>query len=111
MPKDRFKLQAIRGREANWSPREGNGRPRPRAPRWNERREGSQPGGWSMNAADALPPPHRDGYQPTVLIIEDDEQIRFGLTALLVRSGYSVLTAATGHDALAMLRQPFSAID
>jgi two-component system phosphate regulon response regulator PhoB len=64
-----------------------------------------------MNADDALRPPHKEGYQPTVLIIEDDEQVRFGLTALLVRSGYSVLTAATGHDALAMLRRPFSAID
>jgi DNA-binding response OmpR family regulator len=59
------------------------------------------------------PAPHEPGeeYRPTVLIVEDDEDLRFALAALLVRAGYSVLTAAWGRDALAMLRRPFSAID
>jgi DNA-binding response OmpR family regulator len=57
--------------------------------------------------------PSRDGggNQPTVLVIEDSEHIRFCMMALLVREGYQVLTAPTGRDALAILRAPFSRID
>jgi DNA-binding response OmpR family regulator len=51
------------------------------------------------------------GHQPTVLVVEDDEAVRFGMTTILAQEGYLVLTAATGHDALATLRQPLSAID
>ncbi len=50
-------------------------------------------------------------HQPTVLVVEDDEPVRFGMTTLLAQEGYLVLTAANGHDALATLRQPLSAID
>jgi DNA-binding response OmpR family regulator len=42
--------------------------------------------------------------QPTLLVVEDDEALRFALAALLVREGYLVLTAATARDALATLR-------
>jgi DNA-binding response OmpR family regulator len=43
--------------------------------------------------------------------VEDDEDTRFAMTAVLGREGFLVLTAATGHDAMAILRRPFSAID
>jgi DNA-binding response OmpR family regulator len=50
-------------------------------------------------------------HQPTVLLVEDDEDTRYSMTALLIREGYLVLTAASVHDALSVLRQPLSAID
>ena len=59
----------------------------------------------------ATPPPDGEEHQPAVLVIEDNEHIRFCMMALLVREGYQVLTAPTGHDALAILRAPFARID
>jgi DNA-binding response OmpR family regulator len=50
-------------------------------------------------------------HQPTVLLVEDDELVRDAMTFVLVREGYLVLTAATGHDAIGMLRTPLSPID
>ncbi len=52
-----------------------------------------------------------DRYQPTVLIVEDDEITRDAMATVLVREGYLVLTAATGHDALGQLKTPLSPID
>jgi len=54
------------------------------------------------------PPPAR---QPTLLLVEDDELVRDAMTRLFVREGYMVLTAATGHDAIGVLRTPSSPID
>jgi DNA-binding response OmpR family regulator len=56
-------------------------------------------------------PTDAERRQPTVLVIEDNDLARFGMAATLAREGYMVLTASTGHDALSILRQPFSAID
>jgi DNA-binding response OmpR family regulator len=53
--------------------------------------------------------PH--GRQPTILLVEDDELVRDALTRTLVREGYLVLTAPTGHDAMGLLRTPASPID
>ncbi len=50
-------------------------------------------------------------HQPTVLLVEDDEGLRFMMAALLVREGYLVLGAGNCHDALGILRQPLSPID
>jgi DNA-binding response OmpR family regulator len=50
-------------------------------------------------------------HQPTVLLVEDDELVRDALTRILVREGYLVLTAATGHDAIGLIRTPASPID
>ena len=68
------------------------------------------------NSAGARPEGHSpDGgaeqYQPTVLLVEDDEDFRFAATLLLAREGYGVLTAATARDALGVLRTPLSPID
>lgn len=54
------------------------------------------------------PQPH---FQPTLLLIEDDELVRDAMTRLFVREGYLVLTAATGHDAIGILRTPANAVD
>ena len=51
------------------------------------------------------------GRQPTILLVEDDELVRDALTRILVREGYLVLTAPTGHDAIGLLRTPASPID
>jgi DNA-binding response OmpR family regulator len=48
--------------------------------------------------------------QPTVLLVEDDDMLRDAMTRLLVREGYLVLTAATGHDAMGLLRTPLQPI-
>jgi DNA-binding response OmpR family regulator len=49
--------------------------------------------------------------QPTVLLIEDDDTVRSLMAMILVQEGYFVLTAATGRDAVATLRQLGSAVD
>jgi DNA-binding response OmpR family regulator len=49
--------------------------------------------------------------QPTVLLVEDDELVRDAMTRTLVREGYMVMTAPTGHDAIGLLRTPLSPID
>jgi DNA-binding response OmpR family regulator len=53
----------------------------------------------------------RNEHQPTILVVEDDEISRDGMAMILVREGYLVLTAPSGHDALATLRTPLSPID
>jgi DNA-binding NtrC family response regulator len=50
-------------------------------------------------------------HQRTVLLVEDDENTLFAMNELLTRQGYLVLTAASGHDAIGMLKQPLSPID
>lgn len=50
-------------------------------------------------------------HQPTLLLIEDDELVRDAMTRLFVREGYLVLTAATGHDAIGLLRTPSISVD
>lgn len=49
--------------------------------------------------------------QPTLLVVEDDELIRDAMIRLFVREGYLVLTAATGHDAMGLLRTPATPVD
>jgi DNA-binding response OmpR family regulator len=49
--------------------------------------------------------------QPTVLLVEDDELVRDAMCRALVRAGYLVMTAATGHDAIGLLRTPLSPVD
>jgi len=50
-------------------------------------------------------------HQITLLVVEDDETLRDALACILVHEGYMVLTAATGHDAMGLLRTPLSPID
>jgi response regulator RpfG family c-di-GMP phosphodiesterase len=50
-------------------------------------------------------------HQPTVLLVEDDENTLFAMDKLLTHAGYLVLTAGSGHDAIGILEQPLSTID
>lgn len=46
--------------------------------------------------------------QPRVLVVDDEQNIRLTLNALLSRAGYSVTTAASGEEAVALFeREPF----
>jgi Response regulator containing CheY-like receiver, AAA-type ATPase, and DNA-binding domains len=46
--------------------------------------------------------------QPRVLVVDDEQNIRLTLQALLSRAGYAVTTAATGEEAVALFeREPF----
>jgi DNA-binding response OmpR family regulator len=58
----------------------------------------------------ALPRPHVN-RQPTVLLVEDDENTRFALLYTLVHQGYLVLTAPTGHDAVGAVKSATEPID
>jgi len=49
--------------------------------------------------------------QPTVLLVEDDENTLCAMDKLFLRWGYLVLTAETGHDAIGMLEQPIAPVD
>jgi DNA-binding response OmpR family regulator len=55
--------------------------------------------------------PTNDDYQPTVLIVEDDELARDTMARILVKEGYLVATAASGHDAMGLLHTPLAPID
>ncbi len=59
----------------------------------------------AMSAGASLP------LQPTVLLVEDDELVLDAMTRMLVREGYLVLTASSGHDAIGMLRTPLQPIN
>jgi two-component system response regulator AtoC len=61
--------------------------------------------------SDNMISPLKQRLQPTVLLVEDDELVRDAMCRALVRAGYLVQTAATGHDAVAILRTPLSPID
>jgi DNA-binding response OmpR family regulator len=50
-------------------------------------------------------------HQPTVLLVEDDELVRDAMYLTLVREGYLVHTAGSGHDAIGLLKTPLSPID
>ncbi len=50
-------------------------------------------------------------HQTTLLVVEDDEMVRDAMIRLFVREGYLVLTAATGHDAIGLLRTPATSVD
>lgn len=60
---------------------------------------------------DPAAPEDPEKHQPTVLIIEDDEETLQAMTVILTQEGYLVLTAPTARDALGTLRRPLSAID
>ncbi|MDG1480187.1 MAG: ATP-binding protein [Myxococcota bacterium] len=62
----------------------------------------------ALPRADAPPPSDRPGSVPDVsgrlLLVEDEERIRYTTARMLTRQGYSVQTAATPLEALALIR-------
>jgi CheY-like chemotaxis protein len=57
-----------------------------------------------LAGADARAHNQRVGPNPQVLVIDDDDDARELLAALVARAGYSVATACNGREALALLR-------
>jgi CheY-like chemotaxis protein len=55
--------------------------------------------------------PGPETEQPTLLLVESDEDTRDAMTVMLFQEGYQVLAVATGRDAWNVLRAPFSPID
>lgn len=52
-----------------------------------------------------------ESRQPAILVIEDNDLLRMSMAMTLTREGYLVMTASTGHDALAILRRPLAPLD
>ena len=50
-------------------------------------------------------------FQPTVLLVEDDELAMDAMTRTLVRQGYLVLSARSGHDAMSLMYTPLQPIN
>ena len=50
-------------------------------------------------------------FQPTVLLVEDDELVLDAMTRTLVRQGYLVLSARGGHDAMSLIYTPLRPIN
>ncbi len=67
---------------------------------------GSEPDAQSERDAD-----DRDGAGRTILVVEDEAQVRGLVERLLDRDGYAVISAATATDALALLREPSGKVD
>jgi two-component system cell cycle sensor histidine kinase/response regulator CckA len=55
----------------------------------------SQPG--------SAPPSHRAGAGPLVLVVEDEDPLRFAIRRLLQHEGYTVLEAQNGATALELM--------
>jgi two-component system cell cycle sensor histidine kinase/response regulator CckA len=68
----------------------------------------SVPGTPAASVARAAPEPQRGSE--TVLVTEDDRDVRTALKAVLVKLGYDVIAAANGADALAVARDHASPI-
>jgi DNA-binding response OmpR family regulator len=49
--------------------------------------------------------------QPTLLLVEDDEDTRYALARTFVGEGYLVLAAPTGHDAAGIVRGEAAPVD
>jgi CheY-like chemotaxis protein len=65
--------------------------------------------GWAEPAAEdepaAILPLSRSIYRPSVLVVEDDEDMRFILQQLLEHHGWSTYTASDGIEGLTMLQK------
>jgi CheY-like chemotaxis protein len=62
-------------------------------------------------SVDAGPAPHRETHgTETVLVVEDEESVRNLLRRILSKSGYTVLAAATGSEAIEICEQYRAAI-
>lgn len=61
--------------------------------------------------ADATVERHRKVGGETILVVEDEEAIREVATRILTRSGYSVIAAASGREAMSVIERHQGAID
>ena len=59
----------------------------------------------------ATPQPSSDAVAPSVLVVDDEKNIRRTLDLVLSGEGYRVLEAASAEEALALLARPSSPVD
>ena len=69
----------------------------------------AQGSGWEVPGAGT--PSGRPAHSGSVLVIDDEPQIREVVHRVLTSAGYSVTTAANGQDALTLLANPGTAAD
>jgi PAS domain S-box-containing protein len=69
----------------------------------------AQGAGWEVPGAGATP--GRSAHSGSVLVIDDEPQIREVVHRVLTSAGYQVTTAASGQDALALLANPGTPAD
>jgi len=69
----------------------------------------AQGAGWEVPGAGGTP--GRPAHSGSVLVIDDEPQIREVVHRVLSSAGYQVTTAASGQDALALLAKPGTAAD
>ena len=69
----------------------------------------AQGAGWEVPGAGGTP--GRPAHSGSVLVIDDEPQIREVVHRVLSSAGYQVTTAASGQDALALLATPGTAAD
>jgi PAS domain S-box-containing protein len=69
----------------------------------------AQGAGWEVPGAGGTP--GRPAHSGSVLVIDDEPQIREVVHRVLSSAGYQVTTAANGQDALALLAKPGTAAD
>ncbi|GAC1505901.1 MAG: hypothetical protein NVS1B3_04860 [Candidatus Dormibacteraceae bacterium] len=62
-------------------------------------------------AAEAAPAPHRKRVSATILVVEDGDDLREITELILKKSGYKVITARNGPEALEVARNHSGAID
>ena len=65
----------------------------------------------ASDTASILPPRAVNGGHETVLVVEDDEQVRTVLVRVLTSLGYRALEAGSGRGALELLAQHRSTVD
>jgi CheY-like chemotaxis protein len=56
-------------------------------------------------------PPRLRGYETTVLVVDDEDVVLQSVGAMLRRLGYNTLTAASGREALSLLRNTATTVD
>jgi two-component system, cell cycle sensor histidine kinase and response regulator CckA len=69
----------------------------------------AQGAGWEISGTGGTP--GRPAHSGSVLVIDDEPQIREVVHRVLSSAGYQVTTAANGQDALALLAKPGTAAD
>ncbi len=72
---------------------------------------GTESGGEIAAAWKVARPLAPRGAGQTILVIDDEETVRTVSRMMLKKAGYTVLTAESGEEALAMLREPARVID
>ena len=58
----------------------------------------------TCTVAHAAPRPTAPDEKPVVMVVDDDEAVRIGMTGILEKRGFTVIAACDGHEALESLK-------